>query len=115
MAKLHGLLSAFAAGPVELSPADILAVLMGFVGGESTSDTAESQLILELLSRFYGGIIEALEFESFAPQLQQKGVMVMDPSAGMASWCSGFMLAVDHHATPWQPWFKDIRRAKALS
>jgi uncharacterized protein YecA (UPF0149 family) len=70
---------------------------------------------LSFTSRFYGGIIEALEFDSFAPQLQQKGVMVTDPSGGIALWCSGFMLAVDHHKAPWQPWFEDIRRAKAIS
>jgi len=25
------------------------------------------------------------------------------------------MLAVDRHKAPWQPWFKDLRRAKAIS
>ena len=49
------------------------------------------------------------------PQLQQKGVKVTDPSAGIASWCGGFMLGVDHHKAPWKPWFKDVRRAKAIS
>jgi yecA family protein len=115
MAKLHGQLSAFAAGPVRMSPADILAVLIDFVGGQSVNDTAEAQRILELLSRFYDGIIESLESGSFAPQLQQKGVKVTDPSAGIASWCRGFMLGVDHHKAPWKPWFKDVRRAKAIS
>ena len=115
MAKLHGLLSAFAAGPVKMSPADILAVLIDFAGGQSVNDTAEAQRMLELLSRFYDGIIESLESGSFAPQLQQKGVQVTDPSAGIVSWCGGFMLGVDHHNAPWKPWFKDVRRAKAVS
>jgi len=115
LAKLHGLLSAFAAGPVKMSPADILAVLIGFVGGQSVKDAAEAQRILKLLSRFYDGIIDSLESESFAPQLQQKGVKVTDPSAGIAAWCGGFMLGVDHHRAPWKPWFKDVRRAKAIS
>ena len=115
IAKLHGLLSAFAAGPVKPAPADILALLKEVAGGQDAGDTGESGAILKLLSRFYGGIAEALEFESFAPQLQQKGVMVTDPGEGVTSWCSGFMLAVDRHKTPWQPWFKDLRRAKAIS
>jgi yecA family protein len=115
IAKLHGLLSAFAAGPETLAPADILALLREVAGLQNTGDTGESAAILKLLSRFYGGITEALEFESFAPQLQQKGVMVTDPGGGISSWCSGFMLAVDRHKTPWQPWFEDLRRAKAIS
>lgn len=115
LAKLHGLLSAFAAGPITLAPADILALLREVAGRESASDSEESATILKLLSRFYAGITDALEFESFAPQLQQKGVMVTDPGGGITSWSSGFMLAVDCHKAPWQPWFKDIRRAKAIS
>jgi len=115
MAKLHGLLSAFAAGPVTMSPAEILAVLIDFAGGQSVNDTAVAQRILKLLSRFYDGVIDSLESGSFAPQLQQKGVQVTDPSAGIASWSGGFMLGVDHHKAPWKPWFKDVRRAKAIS
>jgi uncharacterized protein len=115
MAKLHGLLSAFAAGPVYMSPAVILALLMEFAGKQSVTDTAQTQRTLELLSRFYDGIIEALEAESFAPQLQQKGVMVTDPSAGIVAWCSGFMLGVGDNKASWQPWFTDVRRAKAIS
>jgi yecA family protein len=115
MAKLHGLLSAFAAGPVFMSPAVILALLMEFAGKQSVTDTAETQRILELLSRFYDGIIESLEAESFAPQFQQKGVMVTDPSAGIVAWCSGFMLGVGNNKASWQPWFTDVRRAKAIS
>jgi yecA family protein len=115
MAKLHGLLSAFAAGPVTMSPGDVLAVLMEFSGGRSVNDLAESQRSLELLSRFYDGIIDALESDSFVPQLQQKGVMVTDPSGGINSWCSGFSLGVDHQQAAWQPWFKEVRRAKAIS
>jgi yecA family protein len=115
IAKLHGLLSAFAAGPVQMTPADILALLREVAGGQNAGDTGESAAILKLLSRFYGGITEAFRFESFVPQLQQKGVMVTDPGGGITSWCSGFILAVDRHKIPWQPWFKDLRRAKAIS
>jgi yecA family protein len=115
MAKLHGLLSAFAAGPVTMSAVDILAVLNERVGGQSIDDTAQSRRTLELLSRFYDGMIEALETESFLPQLQQMGVMVTDPRAGINSWCSGFMLGVDYHKAAWQLWFQDVRRAKAIS
>jgi yecA family protein len=115
MAKLHGLLSAFAAGPVQVSPPEILAVLMECVGGKSVNDTTESQRVLQLLGRFYDGIIEAIESDAFVPLLQQKGVMVTHPGAGITSWCSGFMLGVNHHKESWKPWFKDVRRAKAIS
>jgi uncharacterized protein len=115
MAKLHGLFSAFAAGPVIMSPADLLAALMGCAGEQSVNDTTESERMLELLSRFYDGIIEAIESESFAPRFQQKGVMVTDPGAGVTSWCNGFMLGVEHHKAFWQRWFSDMRRLKAIS
>jgi yecA family protein len=115
MAKLHGLFSAFAAGPVIMSPADLLAALMGCAGEQSVNETTESEHILELLSRFYDGIIEAIESESFAPRFQQKGVMVTDPGGGVTSWCNGFMLGVEHHKAFWQRWFSDMRRVKAIS
>ena len=115
LAKLHGLCSAFAAGPITLAPADLFAVLTGVEKGAQVSDLDDSEIILDLLSRFYGGIIEELEFESFEPQLEQSGVMVTDPSAAIISWCNGFMLGLAHYKTAWESWFKDGRRVKAIS
>lgn len=115
LAKLHGLCSAFAAGPITMTPTDLLAVLRGFAKGANVSELGDSAIILDLLSRFYGGIVEGLEFESFEPQLQQTDVMMTDPSAAIISWCNGFMLGVDHHKTAWESWFKDARRTKAIS
>ena len=96
LAKLHGLCSAFAAGPVTMAPTDLLGVLTGFAKGGQVNDFGNSVVILDLLSRFYGGIVEALEFESFEPQLEQTGDTVTEPSAAIISWCNGFMLGVDH-------------------
>jgi yecA family protein len=115
LAKLHGLCSAFAAGPVTMTPADLLSALTGFAKGGKVSDSANSALILDLLSRFYGGITEALEFESFEPQLEQTGVMVADPGAAIISWCNGFMRGVGHYKPAWETWFKDTRRTNAIS
>ena len=115
LAKLHGLCSAFAAGPVTMDATDLLAALRGFVKGANATDLGDSATILDLLSRFYGSIVEGLEFESFEPRLQQAGVMLTDPSAGIISWCNGFMLGVDHHKRAWESWFKDVRRTKAIS
>ena len=115
LAKLHGLCSAFAAGPITMTPTDLLAVLRGFAKGANVSELGDSAIILDLLSRFYGGIVEGLEFESFEPQLEQTDVMMTDPSASIISWCNGFMLGVDHHKTAWESWFKDARRTKAIS
>jgi len=115
LAKLHGLYSAFAAGPVTMSPADLLSVLTGFAKGGKANDLASSAITLDLLSRFYSGIVEALEFESFEPQLEQTGVMVTEPSAAIISWCNGFMLGVDHYKSAWESWFKDPRRTQAIS
>ena len=115
LAKLHGLCSAFAAGPITMTPTDLLAVLRGFAKGANVSELGDSAIILDLLSRFYGGIVEGLEFESFEPQLQQTNLMMTDPSAAIISWCNGFMLGVDHHKTAWESWFKDARRTKAIS
>jgi yecA family protein len=115
LAKLHGLLSAFAAGPVSMGPADILAVLNEFAEEQTITEPADSDHILDLLQRFYESVVEAFEFDSFAPQLQQQGVMVTDPSAGITSWCHGFSLGVEHHKLAWKRWFEDIRRQKAIS
>ena len=115
LAKLHGLCSAFAAGPVTMTPADLLGALTGFAKGGKVNDLANSEVILDLLSRFYSGIVEALEFESFEPQLEQTGVMVTEPGAAIISWCNGFMLGVDHYKPAWESWFKDARRTNAIS
>jgi yecA family protein len=115
LAKLHGLCSAFAAGPVTMTPTDLLGVLTGFAKRGTVSDLANSALTLDLLSRFYGGIVEALEFESFEPQLEQTGVMVTEPGAAIISWCNGFILGVDHYKPAWESWFKDARRTNAIS
>ena len=115
LANLHGLLSAFAAGPVIMTPAEILAVLKRLAREQSVNEHTDSEHILDLLSRFYTGIVETLEFESFQPQLQQQGVMVTDPSAGIVSWCRGFALGVEIHKPAWKRWFEDIRRAKGIS
>ncbi|HEY4813599.1 MAG TPA: UPF0149 family protein [Chthoniobacterales bacterium] len=115
LAKLHGLFSAFAAGPVTMAPANLLAVLTGFANAGEVSNLPDSAIIADLLTRFFGGIVEALEFESFEPQLEETGTMVTDPNAAIISWCSGFMLGVDYHKTAWESWFKDGRRTKALS
>jgi yecA family protein len=115
LAKLHGLCSAFAAGPVTMASADLFAVLIGFAKRANVSDLDDSEIIQDLLSRFYGAIVEELEFESFEPQLQQTGVMVTDATSAIACWCNGFMLGVDHHRTAWESWFKDTRRMKAIS
>ena len=115
LVKLHGLCSAFAAGPVTMAAADLLGVLTGFAKGGQVNDLANSPVILDLLSRFYGGIVEALEFESFEPQLEQTGDIVTEPSAAIISWCNGFMLGVDHYKPAWESWFKDARRTQAIS
>jgi yecA family protein len=115
LVKLHGLCSAFAAGPVTMAPTDLLGVLTGFAKGGQVNDFGNSVVILDLLSRFYGGIVEALEFESFEPQLEQTGDIVTEPNAAIISWCNGFMLGVDHYKPAWESWFKDARRTKAIS
>jgi uncharacterized protein UPF0149 len=98
-----------------MTPKDLLAVLRGFVNDANAGDLGDSVIILDLLGRFYGAIVEGLEFESFEPVLQQTGVILTDPSAAIISWCNGFMLGIDHHTTAWESWFKDARRTKAIS
>ena len=115
LAKLHGLCSAFAAGPVTMASTDLLSVLTAFAKRGTVSDSANSALTLDLLNRFYGGIVEALEFESFEPQLEQTGVMVTEPGAAISSWCNGFMLGVNHYKPAWESWFQDARRTNAIS
>jgi hypothetical protein len=53
-----------------MTSADLLGVLTAFAKGRKVNDLADSEVILDLLSRFYGGIVEALEFESFEPHLE---------------------------------------------
>jgi yecA family protein len=113
IAKLHGLFSAFAAGPLAIDPAGLMNVVTGFAKGKI--DSADSPTMFDLLGRFYGDIVEQLEFEGFEPRFQQKGVMVTDPNRRLISWCNGFMLGINHQKEAWKPWFKEIRRAKAIS
>jgi yecA family protein len=113
--KLHGLFSALAAGPETMEPPDLLMVLAGFAQDGKVTGTAEPETILDLLDRFYGGIVESLEFEEFEPQLEEPGMMVTDPGGSLVSWCQGFMLGVDHSKTAWKSWFEDARRTKAIS
>jgi hypothetical protein len=98
-----------------MAPADLLGVLTGFAKGGQVNDFCNSAVILDLLGRFYGGIVEALEFESFEPELGQTADRVTEPSAAIISWCNGFMLGVDHYKPAWESWFKDARRTKAIS
>lgn len=114
-ANLHGLLSSFAVGPVIMIPPEMLTVLNGLGRGQRGNEAVDSEHILNLLTRFYNGIVEAIDLESFQPQLQQQGVMVTDPSGGLVSWCRGFALGVEIHKPAWQRWFDDIRRAKAIA
>src|SRR6201987_4635350 len=48
LAKLHGLCSAFAAGPVTMAPSDLLDVLTGFAKGGQVNDFGNSVVILDL-------------------------------------------------------------------
>src|SRR5260221_13430174 len=57
LANLHGLLSAFAAGPVLMTPAEILAVLKRLAREQSVNEHTESQHIFYLLKPFFKGIV----------------------------------------------------------
>jgi yecA family protein len=115
LAKLHGLYSALAAGPVPVSEADLLPTL-GIVGGKSPiKDSEHAGRIAILLSRFYNEIVEDIASESFVPRLRPESAAVTDIVLDIASWCQGFVLGMEQARSAWRPWFKDPRRKKAIS
>jgi yecA family protein len=119
LAKMHGLLSGFAAGPVMVSPKEILdAVKTSMATSESESLVeVHSQPIQELAGRFYNSIRADLESGDYAPQLQPQGAMATATDVGrdFVSWCQGFVLAMRYHQVAWESWFDDDRRCKAIS
>jgi yecA family protein len=117
LAKLHGLLSAFAAGPVMVSPKEILDAIKASVETPESDRLVDlnSDRIQELLGRFYDSITADLESGDFSPQLHQQGVMVTNVAKDFVSWCQGFVLGMRYHHGAWERWFDDVRRCKAIS
>jgi yecA family protein len=115
LAKLHGLYSALAVGPVPVSEADLLPIL-GIVAGKlPIKDSEHAAQIAILLSRFYREIVEDISSESFAPRLEPERAAVTDIVSDIAFWCQGFVLGMEQERSAWRPWFKDPRREKAIS
>jgi yecA family protein len=115
LAKLHGLYSALAAGPVPVLQGDLLSIL-GIVSGKlPIKDSEHAAQIAILLSRFYSEIVADIASESFVPRLQPESVAVTDIVSDMASWCQGFVLGMEQDRSARRPWFNDPRRKKAIS
>jgi yecA family protein len=117
LAKLHGLLSAFAAGPVTVSPKEILDTIKASVETPESERLVDlnSDRIQELLGRFYDSITADLESGEFSPQLHQQGVMATNVAKDFVSWCQGFVLGMGYQHAAWESWFDDVRRCKAIS
>jgi yecA family protein len=113
-AKLHGLLTALAAGPGPVSRADFLPVIMK-AGWKPGNDQEHFQRISELLEHFYNDVVQDLTSEAFVPRLEQQDIMVTDIVSAIGSWCQGFVLGMEQARPAWRTWFKDIRREKAIS
>jgi yecA family protein len=114
LAKLHGLLTALAAGPGPVPKPDFLPVIMK-AGWKPGNDQEHFQRIRQLLEHFYNDVVEDLISEAFVPRLEQQDIMVTDVVSAMGSWCQGFVLGMEQAHPAWQKWFKDLRREKAIS
>lgn len=114
-AKLHGLLTALAAGPVQASKPDFSRIILKAGWEPAADDPAKAQRISKLLEHFYDDIIDDLGSEAFVPLLEQRDIMVTDVVSDIRSWCQGFVFGMEQSRPAWQRWLKDLRRAKAIS
>jgi yecA family protein len=115
LAKLHGFYTAFAAGPLLVDEAELLGLTGIAFGKLPIKDTEHGRRISSLLGRFYSEIVNDLASESFVPRLQPKDVVVAEVVSDIVSWCQGFVLGLQQELSAWRSWFKDPRRAKAIS
>ena len=114
-AKLHGLLTALAAGPRPVSREDFLPIITKVAPQLAVRHKAHAGRITDLLERFYNDVVDDFKAEAFVPRLQQQNIMVTDLVSDMGSWCRGFVLGMEHNPSRWRKWFKDARRKKAIS
>ena len=115
LAKLHGLLSALAAGPRPPSPTELLPTVLKARGDSPVGKQAVPQQINVLLGRFYDGIIDDIASDTFTPRLQPPGIQVTDVVSDISSWCQGFVLGIEQAGRDWKRWFNDLRREKAIA
>jgi yecA family protein len=114
-AKLHGLLTALAAGPVPVSKPNFLDIILRAGWKSATDDQGKTERINELLEHFYDDIVDDITSETFVPRLEQRDIMVTDVVSDIGSWCQGFVFGLEQARPAWQRWFKDLRREKAIS
>jgi yecA family protein len=115
--KFHGLLTAFAIGPVVFSPPEIARILLQKSKGEQRNpdDMAQSEKVLGLIARLQNEIVSDLDGEIFEPESFERKNPSGEVYPDTLSWCEGFVLGINHDVQLWGKWYSDSRRKRAIS
>jgi yecA family protein len=115
--KFHGLVTAFAVGPVRHSPSEMVRILspQSKVAPPIQNDFSQSGKILELIARLQNEIILDLDGEIFEPESFEREHPSGEIFPDTFSWCEGFVLGMEHHSEAWEKWSADWRRKRVTS
>lgn len=94
---VHGLLSALAVGPLQVTPDEWLPEVLH----HAFADEAEGNRVLALLAKLNDSIVAELDVDAYEPIL---GEIDTDtgPALTAAGWCEGFSRGIDLRAGLWE-------------
>jgi uncharacterized protein len=94
---VHGLLSALAVGPLQVTPDEWLPEVLH----RAFADEAEGNRVLALLAKLNDSIVAELDVDAYEPIL---GEIDTDtgPALTAAGWCEGFSRGIDLRAGLWE-------------
>lgn len=94
---VHGLLSALAVGPIQVTPEQWLPEVLH----HPFADEDEGNRVLALLAKLNDSIVAELDVDAYEPIL---GEVDTDggPALSAAGWCEGFSRGIDLRATLWE-------------
>jgi uncharacterized protein len=116
--KFHGLLTALAVGPVQVSAQEILEKIVSQeskANQPAPNDVSEMEQVLGLIARLQNEIVVDLHEEIFEPAFLEREHPSGEKYPDTFNWCEGFVLGMSHAGQTWKKWYKDSRREMAIS
>jgi len=116
--KFHGLLTALAVGPVQVSAQEILEKIVSQeskANQPAPNDVSETEQVLGLIARLQNEIVVDLHEELFEPAFIEREHPSGEKYPDTFNWCEGFVLGMNHAGQAWKKWYKDSRREMAIS
>jgi uncharacterized protein len=116
--KFHGLLTALAVGPVQVSAQEILEKIVSQASKANQpppNDVSETEQVLGLIARLQNEIVLNLQGEIFEPAFIEREHPSGEKYPDTFNWCEGFVLGMNHAGQAWKKWYKDSRREMAIS